>query len=630
MSSAQHWLEEAYRQAEEGHYLRQHAAAVQAAALEPDDADMAHLQCIIALVNLNRTAEAEAHFSALADAEGPTWIEAASWIAQGRAVDGRPADAEQLIARVESILDSTSAPRLVALARIVTSRVAQALDRPIEAIHAGEEALHHAETSDPETLAKALFHMGYLWLDLGFDELALDAFERGLEIEGLHAARLASLHIGASRACRSLRRVDAIDHASHAVRLHAGGARWYREGIAHLVLAEAMHQFGRIQKGVEEARAAITLFKRSQSSTTVQEAHLCLGRLLKAGGDIPAALKIWQAVLDEPEAAVHHPEATLLIGEHSLQPDHIRALEPLVGDTLLRPELRTRAADRLVRVLLDQGDAAAVLHWQRPCGEAHEALGAWNTRRTERVAEIREQIKAHQRESRLREAAEQAERARRDLLDLAAHDLRNPLSALVLMLDAAEEIHDADELRELVGMGRKAAFAMRTVLDEVLAASELIGDPEELIPVDLHQVTEESVTAFRGGAMGKGQALQTRLEPVTVLGVPNLLRSVVDNLVSNALKFSPRGGSIRVETRIDGEDVVLEVHDEGPGVHPDEADNLFERRSQGRARPTEGEPSTGLGLYLVRRVVLRHGGTVGIQSRPEGGSCFWVRLPASP
>ncbi|CAO3439230.1 hypothetical protein [Azospirillum doebereinerae] len=91
------------------------------------------------------------------------------------------------------------------------------------------------------------------------------------------------------------------------------------------------------------------------------------------------------------------------------------------------------------------------------------------------------------------------------------------------------------------------------------------------------------------------------------------------------MKYSPRGGAVEVALERDGENVVVAVADQGNGVPDDERDRIFEKYY--RAADTGGMPGAGLGLYLTRRIVTAHGGTVGVRNRPEGGALFTIRLP---
>jgi two-component system sensor histidine kinase/response regulator len=102
---------------------------------------------------------------------------------------------------------------------------------------------------------------------------------------------------------------------------------------------------------------------------------------------------------------------------------------------------------------------------------------------------------------------------------------------------------------------------------------------------------------------------------------------VVDNLLSNAVKFSPAGKSVTVATRAAGPVAEIHVRDQGPGLTPADREGLFRRYTRLSARPTGGEPSTGLGLSIVQTLTLAMNGSVACESEPGGGALFVVKLP---
>jgi signal transduction histidine kinase len=105
------------------------------------------------------------------------------------------------------------------------------------------------------------------------------------------------------------------------------------------------------------------------------------------------------------------------------------------------------------------------------------------------------------------------------------------------------------------------------------------------------------------------------------------LTQVIANLVSNAVKFSPRGSVIGVRTRVVNRRQLLEVADSGPGIPEDEMPLLFQEFARLSPQPTGGEKSSGVGLSIAKQLVELHGGKIGARSKPGHGSLFWVELP---
>jgi two-component system OmpR family sensor kinase len=160
----------------------------------------------------------------------------------------------------------------------------------------------------------------------------------------------------------------------------------------------------------------------------------------------------------------------------------------------------------------------------------------------------------------------------------------------------------------------------------VLARADGGGYPVVLASVNLAALVSECVREQRPRADDKDITVRTSLAPVTLKGDDALLRRMLSNLLGNALKYTPRGGSIDVSLeRADGE-VVLRVADTGPGIPAEDRERVFERFV--RLDPARGAGGAGLGLAIARWVAEAHSGRVRIVSSGSGGSVFAVSLPA--
>ncbi len=145
--------------------------------------------------------------------------------------------------------------------------------------------------------------------------------------------------------------------------------------------------------------------------------------------------------------------------------------------------------------------------------------------------------------------------------------------------------------------------------------------------VNLPAVAARSVERFRTQTHHHTLILDFPPHYPSVPGDEGRLRQVIDNLVSNAIKYSPKGGEIRLTGKVEGDMVTLAISDQGVGIPADERDHIFEpfyRVDDTLTRQTQG---TGLGLYLAQAVVKAHGGTISVESKPERGSTFTIRLP---
>ncbi|MFN8586675.1 MAG: GAF domain-containing sensor histidine kinase [Candidatus Eisenbacteria bacterium] len=222
-------------------------------------------------------------------------------------------------------------------------------------------------------------------------------------------------------------------------------------------------------------------------------------------------------------------------------------------------------------------------------------------------------------------------------LSTASHELKTPLSSVIAYAELLDD-HDGkltrEQSREFVGRLRSEAHRLLGLIDDILDLSRLESGKMQLKqrPVALDEVVRGGIETTRALA----KKYEVTVEEDFASGLPVIvmdevkIRQVAVNLLVNAVKFSPRGASVRVSTRLDGRFVRLEVRDDGPGVPPEAATHLFELFAQGAGDEPQSRGGLGIGLHLVKRLTELHGGHVGVNSRPGSGSTFWVRLPIAP
>jgi two-component system OmpR family sensor kinase len=211
----------------------------------------------------------------------------------------------------------------------------------------------------------------------------------------------------------------------------------------------------------------------------------------------------------------------------------------------------------------------------------------------------------------------------------AAHELRTPLAAVRLQAELARQANDAaraETLRDL-GVGLKRATHL---VEQLLAMARLDADPPagRIGTVDLFALAKTVVA--EQAAVADARNLDLGLLPsdaVTVSGDPAELPALLDNLVDNALRYTPGGGRVDVGVRRAGTEAVLAVHDTGPGIPPVERERVFDRFYRGADARA---PGSGLGLAIVKRIADRHGARIRL-SRPEDGAGLRVAVhfPAS-
>jgi two-component system sensor histidine kinase TctE len=218
--------------------------------------------------------------------------------------------------------------------------------------------------------------------------------------------------------------------------------------------------------------------------------------------------------------------------------------------------------------------------------------------------------------------------ARHDFLANVAHQLRTPLAGIKLQLEWLNaRLRGDDEALRSIRLMLSANAHMIRHTNQLLAlarAEPSRFEKKRLARLDLSELVTGSVQHFVEQAAVKGIDLGFELAPTRIAGDPFLLRDLVDNLVDNALRYTPAGGVVTVHCASAAGQGVLVVEDSGPGIAPARRASVFERF----VRLDETSAGSGLGLAIVRDVALAHGATVEIGERSGGGAVFTVRFPA--
>lgn len=252
---------------------------------------------------------------------------------------------------------------------------------------------------------------------------------------------------------------------------------------------------------------------------------------------------------------------------------------------------------------------------------------------TARELAAQERAKALLREREAREEAEKADRLKDEFLATLSHELRTPLTSVLgwATLIRSGDVDEANFAVALETIERNARLQAR-LIDDLLDVSRIItGNLHlELRPVDLAPVLAAARDAVRPTAEAKGIELRTSFcaGECTIKGDSNRLRQVVWNLLLNAIKFTPRGGSVSADLNCKDASVVLTVSDTGEGIEPDFLPHVFDRFRQAEGSISRRQGGLGLGLAVVRHLVELHGGSVLAASEGKGkGATFTVELP---
>ncbi|MFN8376013.1 MAG: hybrid sensor histidine kinase/response regulator [Anaerolineae bacterium] len=217
------------------------------------------------------------------------------------------------------------------------------------------------------------------------------------------------------------------------------------------------------------------------------------------------------------------------------------------------------------------------------------------------------------------------------LLRIASHDLKAPLANIKTIEVLLREYVSDPQGVEFLEMLRSTINNMHSVIEEFLDMAAFQGGTlaVELAPVEVEQVVMDVMMHYCPAAQEKDIDIMAYALPGIVHADQQRLTQVLNNLVSNAIKYSPRRTTISLWSEIDEGRVRINVADQGPGIPANERDRLFKEFSKLSTRPTAGESSTGLGLWIVKQMVTLQGGTVGVDCPSDGGSTFWVEFPVS-
>jgi signal transduction histidine kinase len=270
-------------------------------------------------------------------------------------------------------------------------------------------------------------------------------------------------------------------------------------------------------------------------------------------------------------------------------------------------------------VISVEASTAAAVH--AAAGRAARTMGAGPE--TESTSPESRVQKLEQLATNLREKEQLDAEARRVLV----HELKTPLTSIRGMSQLLAEFDlDEAEQKEFTGMVREESDRLATMIERLLDLERLSlrSFDENATSVDLGRLTTERIKL---AVAGSGRVIEATVSPGVVRGDHLLLGRVFDNLLTNALKFSPDDSPVRVRVASAGDQVTIEIEDEGPGVEESEREQVFKRFARGSA--AHGKTGLGLGLALVAEVVAWHKGDVSVHGGSTGGAMFRIVLPAS-
>lgn len=538
-------------------------------------------------------------------------------------------------------------------------------DYPLSLEHHFAELKLAEQLGDPAVLARTHGGLGLTYFRSGRSDEALHHFETGLDFavragdERMRASLLNSL--GNHRlAQQDYTRATQLHEEALRIREGFGNRRAIAESLTNLGLAAL--GLGDTEKSLAYLRRSLTMFEALRYRRYIANTHRRIGAVLRQMGRPDEAL-VHLRQAEEIGVPLQSPEfdADLfreLALTHEARGELAAALAAerrlAAATELMRGELDRRAiAEMGARYRAEQRELEITL--LRREQELQQAeIGR---RRTQNLALgfglvggvgllgiiVFVQLQRLRAERRLRTAheharaqAESADRLKTRLLQMAAHDLKVPLAALHAAAGRIRESADTGpEARRLAGGILADTSRLRGLVRDFLdAAAREEGNLQlHLGEVDLAEVVRAAVASLLPVAAEKQQRLHTlaAAEPLpAVQADPDRLRQVFDNLIGNALKFTPAGGEIAVQLGRAGGWAYAEVRDSGPGLGPEEFARIFIAGEPLAAKPNREEDSTGMGLFIARELLTLQGGRLEVQSKPGQGAIFRVLLPLAP
>lgn len=229
--------------------------------------------------------------------------------------------------------------------------------------------------------------------------------------------------------------------------------------------------------------------------------------------------------------------------------------------------------------------------------------------------------------------AELAISNQKQLLQIAAHDLKNPLTTIPVRADLIKlKKHDPEIVDRMCDQIKQAGLVMTRTIDELLSTAydEAAKINLYTFKLDFAALVAQIVEANEALATHKDQYIELFIEsrPYVIADEQRLIE-IIDNLINNAVKYSPKGQRIKVVVAQQGDKAVMQVQDNGPGLTLEDKSRMFKPYSKLSAHPTGNENSTGLGLSIVKQLVEAHHGKVWAESEGPGkGSTFFIEIPS--
>lgn len=415
---------------------------------------------------------------------------------------------------------------------------------------------------------------------------------------------------------------------------------------------ERVQLFAREQRARLELETAMDRMRQVQTVTEVALSYLSLDKLLaelldrvREAMDVDAVvillleednnLVAWAAKGMEVDIGIRVPIGAGFAGRVAQQKAPLTIDDTDTAD-LYTPFLRERGVKTLLGVpLLIEGRVLGVIHVGR---FTRRPFTNDDTRLLQlvafRIALAIDNARLFEEERAARREAEAANRAKDEFLTTLSHELRTPLTPVIGWIHMVRGgMLPPKQLEHGLSVIEKNAHALKRLINDLLDMTAILSGKMRMeeLPVHMTQVINEAVETVRPFAESRGVLLKVSFrdwEDELVTGDATRLGQIFGNLLHNAVKFSSKGGQVRIACKTNQDDAVIKIEDEGQGITPEFLPRVFEKFVQADGSKTRAHGGLGLGLSLVKSFVESHHGTVAAESTGAGhGSSFTVRLP---
>ena len=390
----------------------------------------------------------------------------------------------------------------------------------------------------------------------------------------------------------------------------------------YLYLAKLYHRAGDFDKALEQARNGRDLSVEIEQSQYILESYERLARIYEDTGNFEQAYENFK-IYHQEQQKVFNDERSEQINRLQTQYEvdqKNREIELLNTEVALREAEVTR--QKLWRNFLIVGVIMLAI--------VLALLFRYNSLRKRANKLLRERQKEIEQQNK---QLVQLNEEKNEFLNIAAHDLRGPLSSLVGVAELLEHSDETDRTSRLeyIDIIKASTTRMLNMINDLLDVNSIENNQSrvEAEKIDVVPIAERLTQIYQPQAADKniGVEMETRFSPLEIKADESHIRSIIENLLSNAVKFSESGSNVRVRLEKEDDKAKISVIDNGPGITEEDQKRLFGRYVRLSNKPTGNESSVGLGLYIVKNLTESMNGSIRCESEPGKGSRFIVTFP---